>query len=158
MAFGCTSSSDNGSGQLPGLFTPTGTDCTQHTKLSFGVDESKAPPPFQLRIESCRMDADACMDLCTYELSNLPQMVQLFGSFEPPRFEGGGGGFGGTEPPVPNGPTLPTPSGLTPTACHVTFDGNTANSDVSFDSFSASSNCGFAQPGTNGGSATEGNP
>lgn len=28
-----------------------------------------AEPPMQLRIESCRVDADACMDLCTTALA-----------------------------------------------------------------------------------------
>ena len=38
--------------------------CTRTVARSFDVTSTSDDPPLQLRIESCRVDADACMDLC----------------------------------------------------------------------------------------------
>src|SRR5678815_1785456 len=40
------------------------TDCERTVTKKFDVAEP-AEPPVQLRIESCRVDVDACLDLCT---------------------------------------------------------------------------------------------
>ncbi|HEY5943945.1 MAG TPA: ferritin-like domain-containing protein [Kofleriaceae bacterium] len=39
-------------------------ECTRTVNKSFTVD-TPADPPMQLRIESCRVDVDACMELCS---------------------------------------------------------------------------------------------
>jgi len=147
-AFGCSGSV--GSQQIPtsGLFPQGNGDCSAHdVKVRVSVDEEKAPPPLQLRIESCRIDSDACMDMCTYELANLPSVVDIFGAtYEPaPEFDNGEGGGGGVgfDPPTP----VDT-SGITPSACKVTFDGGTASADIGFQTFDNGGGC--PEPDSNG--------
>jgi len=146
-AFGCSGS--DGSQQIPtsSLFPQGNGDCSGHdVKVKVSVDEGKSPPPLQLRIESCRIDSDACMDLCTYELANLPSVVAIFGAtYEPPpELENGAGGGGGAgfDPVTPVGS-----SGITPSTCNVTFDGGTASADIGFQTFD---NGGCAEPEADG--------
>src|SRR5689334_19933089 len=40
-------------------------DCYKTTIKKFTLDGDAADPPLTLRIESCRVDVDACMRLCT---------------------------------------------------------------------------------------------
>ena len=147
--FGC-GTGDSGTQTVPtSSIFPQGGQCSPHdAKVTVSVDETKAPAPLQLRIESCRMDEDACMDMCTYELANLPAIMAIFGLAETPvSFDGGG-----IDLPA-NGDQF---QGNTPSSCHVTFDGGTANSDIGFQTFDTSGGCGFAEPGTNGGGTSQG--
>ena len=148
-AVGCSTGSDS-SQQIPStlLFPqPGGGDCqTNEVKVNVAVDEAKATPPLQLRIESCRMDADACMDLCTYELTNLPSVLGIFGATAEPVDN-----FGG-DLPVSGGGTVEPPfqsTGITPSDCKVTFDGGTANATIGYQAFTSGGGC--AEPETNGG-------
>ena len=40
-------------------------ECTRTVKKLFTVNAATADPPLELRIESCRVDADACVELCS---------------------------------------------------------------------------------------------
>ncbi|HTR51814.1 MAG TPA: hypothetical protein VMJ10_13955 [Kofleriaceae bacterium] len=155
-AVGCSSGSDD-SQQIPtnSLFPQGNNDecSTQEAKLNIAVDEAKATAPLQLRIESCRLDADACMDLCTYELDNLPSVLAIFGATAEPV------DFGGDLPTTEGGGTLEPPidnAGITPSDCKVTFDGGTANASIGYQAFSSDGGC--AEPGTNGGSGAISSP
>ena len=44
-------------------------DCTKTISKLFEINAPTADPPLSLRIESCRVDADACMQLCTMLMS-----------------------------------------------------------------------------------------
>jgi hypothetical protein len=54
---------------VAGLPACTGGDCYEHKDATFQIQIS-ADPPTQLLIESCRADADACMNLCESVLEN----------------------------------------------------------------------------------------
>jgi hypothetical protein len=42
-------------------------DCVSHMEMTFDI-HTPADPPLQLRVESCRLDIDACPDLCAMEM------------------------------------------------------------------------------------------
>lgn len=141
VVIGCSSSSDPGTSTGNG-FLSNSSNCTTHTHLNVSV-ASPAPPPVQLRIESCRLDVDACTDLCTYELNHLQQYPEWLGGMQPPPVFTGGGGFGGAPdqtgaPGVPAGFGTP---GLVPSTCKVTFDGSTANAEIVVDTPNFGSGC-----------------
>lgn len=133
---GCSSSGTSATSVGQGLFSNS--SCTVHTHLTVSVD-TPAPPPAQLRIESCRLDVDACMDLCVYELNNLSKYPQWLGGVPPPQgiFNGGVGA-----PGVPTDGFTPQ---FTPSLCKVTFDGSTANAEIALDTPNFGPGC--AEPG-----------
>jgi hypothetical protein len=51
-------------GSLLGSTQPD-TDCYKTVSKKFTVESADADPPLTLRIESCRVDVDACMQLCS---------------------------------------------------------------------------------------------
>ena len=53
------------SGSPPPLPPPCGAAPTQHLDITI----SQASPPVQLRIDGCRVDSDACPDLCAAVMS-----------------------------------------------------------------------------------------
>jgi hypothetical protein len=139
---GCTASTDTTSGQSFNLFQSNG-DCTSHLTFRVDVDDIEhAAPPAQLRIESCRMDVDACNDLCSFQLQNIAQQGGV-GSFLQP---GNALVHGGAPLPTDNQeptPFNPADTAFTPTKCTVKFDGNSASSEIRVDSPAFNSNCHF---------------
>jgi hypothetical protein len=110
----------------------TGQDCTESAEQTFDID-TPAPPSMQLKIDSCRVDVDACGALCTRVMEDHGLATNI--AFPP----GMGGipdqGFGQDFVPY--------------TKCAVTFDGGTAHVDVAYDQFNGGDNCPvFDQAGT----------
>jgi hypothetical protein len=130
-------------------------DCTSHVHLTVSADGDTAAPPAQLRIESCRLDADACMDLCTYQLRKLLKQPGwgdwLSSGSDGQVFNTGDNQGVGFPPGDPMNPDL---SGPVPQACKVTFDGSTANSEIAWDQPNFQAGC--AEPGAATGSGTAG--
>lgn len=126
VVLGCSTSDSPTTNTGLGFLNNNGNDCTQHTHLTVSIDEP-APPAAQLRIESCRVDQDACMDLCVYALTNLSQYPEWMGGVTPPQLFGGG-----ALPPGGQFPTNTTPQ-FSPSLCKVTFDGSTANAEIAID-------------------------
>jgi hypothetical protein len=56
-----------GCGLVSGVVDTIGSDdaCYRTVEKSFELDGEAADPPLKLRIESCRVDVDACMELCS---------------------------------------------------------------------------------------------
>jgi hypothetical protein len=139
VTLGCSSDSSQTSDQPFPLLLNNQGNCTSHLQFNVAVESEKATPPAQLRIESCRLDVDACTDFCTFELnaiSKLPEYAAMF--VTSPVFNGqpapqpGIGGF------PPSGVTTP---GFTPTKCSVSFDGGTANAEIAIDLPSVGPGC-----------------
>ena len=152
---GCSTDSGSQTGSTSDLITINNNDnCTAHVHLSVAVDTTATTPQARFAAENCRVDADACVDLCNYEMSNLTQIQGWVNGIPAPNAFGGLPG-GGVDIGPGGFPTQQT--GLTADQCHVTFDGETANSDIHYDTFNPGANCGFASAGgTGSGSATPG--
>jgi len=128
-------------------------NCSTHVHFTVAVDGGKATPQMQLRIESCRLDVDACPDMCGYQLYQLSQLPAN-GWVNPNNgtqvFNGGDTGA----PPQLGVPTGGGTVGIPPVACKVTFDGNTVNSEFSFDQPTFGPGC--AEAGISGGGSGAG--
>ena len=126
-------------------------NCSQHLKFTIAVDSDKATPQTQLKIESCRLDVDACTDLCSFQMATL-QQSPIWGQY----LQSGGAVFNGDlGAPTTGTPPAPGFGGIQPTSCKVTFDGNTANTEMAVDLPSFGQGC--AIPGTaSGGGPTQG--
>jgi hypothetical protein len=101
----------------------TGSDCTTSVDKTIDV-ESPALPPVQLKIESCRVDIDACGALCTRVMAD--------------NSLGGGGPISDVGLPpggAPSGAFVPY------TKCEVTFEGATTHVAVAYDQFNGGANC-----------------
>ena len=147
---GCSSDGPN-TGNGTQFLSP---NCSTHVHFTVAVDGSKATPQMQLRIESCRLDVDACPDMCGYQMYQLSQLpangwvnpnngMQVFN-----------GGDTGGAPPELGVPVGGGSVGIPPVACKVTFDGNTVNSEFSYDQPTFGAGC--AEAGISGGSGTAG--
>lgn len=151
---GC--STDSGSqSSASNLISLGGTDCTAHVHLSVSVDTTVATPQARLAAEDCRLDVGACVDLCNYEMANLGSLQTLVNGVPAQALPFGGAPSGGADI-GPGGFPVQQQTGLTPDQCHVTFDGETANSEINYDTFAPGPNCGFATAGAGSGSATPG--
>jgi hypothetical protein len=147
VAVGCSTDSNSSTSQGFNLLD-TNNNCVSHLSFKVSVDDIEhASPPAQLRIESCRLDVDACSDLCSFQLAALAKQPGFQALLQP------GGGFQGQPIPV-NGAGAPpgtpiNPGGITnpftPTKCTVKFDGNSVTSEIGFDSFVSNSNCATFQ-------------
>lgn len=124
VVIGCSTSDSPPTNTSLGFLNNNNSDCTQHTHLTVSIDEP-APPAAQLRIESCRVDQDACMDLCVFALDNLSKYPEWMGGVTPPSF--GGGDI------LPPGGQIPASPQFQPSVCKVTFDGSTAHAEIAID-------------------------
>lgn len=150
---GCSTDSGSQTGSTSDLINIGNNNCTAQVHLTVSVDTTATTPQARLAAESCRLDVGACVDLCNYEMSNLSQLQGLVNGVPAPQAFGGAPGGG-----VDLGPgAFPTQQvGLTADQCHVTFDGETANSDIHYDTFAPGPNCNFVSAGAGTGSATPG--
>ena len=97
----------------------TGPDCTEHVDKT--IDEQEpTTPAMHMKIESCRLDVDACGVLCSNAL-----------------------GVTGTQP-VPNGGTF---VGETWDTCDVTFEGDTTHVHVAYTQINSGPNCPVFEEG-----------
>jgi hypothetical protein len=151
---GC--STDPGSQSSTSDLLSLGNDsCTAHVHLSVAVDTTAASLQARFAAERCRLDVDACVDLCNYEMSNISQLGALVNGVPAPEAFGGSPG-GGADIGSGAVPVNQAGTGLTTDQCHVTFDGDTVTSDIHYDTFAPGPNCGFATAGAGSGSATPG--
>lgn len=102
----------------------TGSDCTESVDQTIDVD-SPAQPAVQLKIDSCRLDIDACGTLCTRVMAdhNL------------------GGGMPFTDLPGTGAPGFPDTTFVPWTKCVVSFEGGTTHVEVAFNQFNGGPNC-----------------
>jgi hypothetical protein len=104
----------------------TGSDCTESVDKTIDLDNPL--PPVQLKIESCRVDVDACGALCTRVMAdnNL----------------GGGINGGGPSPGLGDQfPGAPSDTFVPYTKCAVTFEGSTTHVEVAYDQWNGGENC-----------------
>ena len=101
----------------------TGSDCTENVDKTIDVDNPV--PAVQLKIESCRVDVDACGALCTRVMAdnNLGGGIPI------------GPTTGGDFPGAPGGTFVPY------TKCVVSFEGSTTHVEVAYDVFNGGPNC-----------------
>jgi hypothetical protein len=139
LTLGCSSDGSQTSQDFQ-LLSP---NCTSHLNFNIAMDSDKATPPIQLRIESCRLDVDACADLCSYEIAAL-QQSPVWSQY----LQGGGGPVFNGDLGAPSGqPPNPGFGGLQPTSCKVSFDGSTANTQMAIDVPTFGSGCAIAGEG-----------
>ena len=93
------------------------TNCFEHVEKSFVV-LSPADPPLELRIESCRVDVDACADLCQIVMERA-HLVGPGQGIAPTDGRGGSPGFIG-------------PGGNAFDACSAEFEGDKVSVKVAY--------------------------
>ena len=120
-----------------GCDTLTGKDCTETVDQTIDV-QSPAQPAMELKVDSCRVDVDACGALCIKVMADNNINPNSGGEVVPGT--GGAPGFPtNTLPPIPY------------TKCAVTFEGATTHVEIGYVNYNGGPNCPQFAEGAGGG-------